>query len=137
MADEKSGLSFITRDQKRAKSAYEFVAKHGGKDIRIAVNALGPNIIQLGMAAAIADLQRRGGKAKPILDFLAKSELPLGGSTSDAEALPSRIRALPVGTYMLVTRETLQLVRWLKRALQSLPEKDGQDSQQQAGGKDA
>jgi CRISPR-associated protein Cmr5 len=119
----------LTRDQQRARYAYQQVdalrnsraandenAQKKCDDYKIAVKALGANILRSGLSAALADLMRRN--ASDVLDDLAKADIP--GLGVDAGALFKTVNNLSVGEYMLATRETLQVVMWLKRACDAL-----------------
>jgi CRISPR-associated protein Cmr5 len=120
----------LTRDQQRAGRAYQQVGElwkasstekawKGCEDYQIAVKALGANILKSGLSAALADLMRRKDAAKKLREHLAASQIP-GLANVDERDLFSRINALDVGGYMLATRETLQVVMWLKRACDAL-----------------
>lgn len=116
----------LTRDQQRASHAYERVARLGNpdehvfKDYKVLVNSLGPNIIRGGLMSAVAFLQRdkssdtRDRFARDLAEGLAGFQLP-----TDLNGLADRIRRMELDDYMLVTRETLKLAQWFKRALQA------------------
>ena len=74
-----------------------------------------------GLAAAISGLERRNKKSKDgastLLDHLAKASIPGLEGASDT-TIGETVRRLPVADYMLATRETLQVVLWLTRAVQ-------------------
>jgi len=126
----------LTKDQERARRAYGQVsrvwedykrlpqgdakrkAKKDCDDYEIAVKALGANILRSGLAAALAELMRR--KAIKVLEHLADSAIPGLGAETEGRNLLMKANNLPVGTYMLATRETLQVVMWLKRAAEAL-----------------
>jgi len=112
----------LTRDQERASHAYKSVANVTGqvKEYKVLVNALGPNVVRSGFAAAIAFLQRTNNVAR---DQFARDlasgfprELQMG---SDLTTLSQRVRTMPIEDYMLATREALKLAQWFKRALQA------------------
>lgn len=126
----------LTRDQSRAFKAYEAVSsvqENDRKDYKIAVHALGAEILQDGLAAAMAGLERREGRANLLRTHLAeaaKAGLIPGlqkANSSDEDLrspvtkdnLPGKVRALDLDGYILATRETLQYVLWLKRAVQA------------------
>jgi len=131
----------LTRDQQRALRAYEAVAnvpEKDRKDYKIAVQALGAEILRSGLAAAMAGLERRKGKADrlredlanagiPRLVQLGREDIPILRGALTRDNLPAKVRALPLDDYILVTRETLQVVLWLKRAVQATF-KDGEAS---------
>ncbi len=109
------------RDQQRALHAYDAVAQvQAGqqKDYQIAVNDLGASILRSGLCAAIASVQRLGNRGEVLLDHLASAGVPgLEGAT--AQNLAQRVRGLDAESYMLATRELLQVATWLKRAVQA------------------
>jgi len=109
------------RDQQRALHAYDVVAQVNvgqQKDYQIAVNDLGANILRSGLCAAIASVQRLGNRGNVLLDHLASANVPgLEGAT--AQNLAQRVRVLDADSYMLATRELLQVATWLKRAVQA------------------
>lgn len=122
----------LSRDQRFAVHAYhcvEHVPKGLHGQYRIAVNDLGANILRGGLCAAIAAIQRLPGKGALLLDDLAAARVSgLEGATGND--LGRRIRDLDVDTYMMVTREMLQIAVWLKRAVQaSFPEDTGEDTE--------
>lgn len=117
-----------TKDQQRASYAYKQVGelrkgtKKDRDDYKIAVKALGANILRSGLSAALADLMRR--KASTVLNDLAGAKIPglvaPPGSDAGSTALFQQVNKLSAGEYMLATRETLQVVMWLKRACDAL-----------------
>ncbi len=115
----------ITRDQKRARHAYDRVrAVDAGlrDEYKTLLFALGPNVMRSGLAAALAFVERettRTHAAEVFLRDVATFGLPgLAGAGAD---LPARVRALDnVETYMLATREVLALTVWFRRAAQAL-----------------
>lgn len=117
------GLKSVLRDQQRALHAYESVGNmlqaQGNDDYRIAVNDLGANILRSGLCAALASVQRvrdRGGEV--LLGHLASAGVP-GLESATAGDLAKRVRELNADGYMIATREILQVVTWLKRAVQA------------------
>lgn len=123
------GQARLSRDQRRALDAYKAVAEVQKKDKKdqeeyeIAVHALGADILRSGLAAAMAGLERREAKGLLLLSHLAKAKIPGLGNDAEPKDIPAKIRDLPLDDYILATRETLQVVLWLKRAVQA---KDGQ-----------
>lgn len=109
------------RDQQRALHAYDAVdsvQRAQQTDYQIAVNDLGTNILRSGLCAAIAAVQRLGGRGRLLLGHLATAGVPgLEGAT--AENLAQKVRSLDADSYMIATRELLQVARWLKRAVQA------------------
>jgi hypothetical protein len=84
------------RDQYRAKMAYEAVRKitEKRKEYKIAVHAFGAEILQSGLAAAMAGLERRGADGDPLRDYLAGSGIP--GLVNAAASDPYSARNRPV-----------------------------------------
>lgn len=128
----------LTRDQQRARYAYQQVdalrasraangenARKACDDYKIAVKTLGANILRSGLSAALADLMRRN--ASKVLDDLAKADIPGLGVDTKGDQLFKKVNDLCVGEYMLATRETLQVVTWLKRACDALLNFDAAD----------
>lgn len=134
-------MNGLRRDQRRAMHAYARVrdARDKLKDdwthYKVAVDMLGPAVLQNGLVAAFAFLERELGKAankradedpsrgragarKRLLDDLAKAGIP-GLDVSGAE-LPARVRDMNADEYMLATREVLLVAHWFKRAAQAL-----------------
>lgn len=112
----------LTRAQRRARHAYACasqVPEGEQKEYKIAVNDLGANILRSGLAAAMAALERRRDRAavKRLLNDLAAAGIP--GLEGTGDALPGMVRGLPLEGYMLATKEMLQVVTWLKRAVQA------------------
>lgn len=109
------------RDQQRALHAYNAVAavqRGQQKDYQIAVNDLGANILRSGLCAAVASVQRLGNRGDILLGHLASAGVPgLEGAT--AQNLAQRVRDLDADSYMIATRELLQVATWLKRAVQA------------------
>lgn len=111
----------ILRDQQRALHAYESVdgvpiAQRN--DYKIAVNDLGANILRSGLCAAIASVQRLGNRGDILLNHLASASVP-GLESVTAKKLAQRVRGLDADSYMIATRELLQVATWLKRAVQA------------------
>ncbi len=109
------------RDQQRARHAYDAVAQvepGQRKNYQIAVNDLGANILRGGLCAAIAAVQRLGDRGNVLLEHLASAGVP-GLEDATAKNLAQRIRELDADSYMLATRELLQVAAWLKRAAQA------------------
>lgn len=108
------------RDQQRALHAYDAVAAvqpGQQKDYQIAVNDLGTNILRSGLCAAIASVQRLGNRGDVLLGHLASASVPgLEGAT--AQNFAQVVRGLDADSYMIATRELLQVATWLKRAVQ-------------------
>ena len=120
----------VLRDQERARFAYERVAKVRDlgekvfRDYENAVLDLGADILRVGLLAALAAVQRLGDRGKPLLDDLAKANIP-GLEAKDGAQLVERARKLDVDGYMIATRETLAVVSWLRRACQATFEDRG------------
>lgn len=122
----------LTRDQERAELAYAAVGRvpeQDRKDYKIAVHALGAEILQSGLAAAMAGLERRESRGDRLRTDLANARIPrlvqpghrnqILGEPLTKDNLPAKVRALPLDDYILATRETLQIILWLKRAVQA------------------
>ena len=88
------------------------------KNYRIAVNDFGANILRNGLCAAIATVQRLDRRGELLLQHLASANIP-GLEGVDSRSLPGRIRELDADSYMIATRELLQVATWLKRAVQA------------------
>jgi CRISPR-associated protein Cmr5 len=126
-----------TKDQERARLAYERAAAvaHGKRhEYKTAVRALGANVLRSGLSAALADLKRR--KANDVLaDIERFGILGLAADPNNpARSLLVSVYDLPVGQYMLATRETLQVVMWLKRACEALFDEDDAPTTGRSGG---
>ncbi len=109
------------RDQQRALHAYNAVIKvqsQQRKDYEIAVNDLGANILRSGLCAAIASVQRLGNRGDVLLEHLASAGVP-GLESATAQNLAQRVRELDADSYMMATRELLEVATWLKRAVQA------------------
>jgi len=116
----------LTRDQHRACHAYKRVgqlkSENDIKDYKVLVNGLGPNVIRSGLVAAIAFLQRDKSSATKnqfAADLADAYPLEFGIPKTGLDELARHIRHLDPDQYMLVTRETLKLALWFKRALQA------------------
>jgi len=118
----------LLRDQRRALHAYEAVESIPDErrvDYEIAVSDLGASVLRSGLAAALASLERqKGGRGGLVLEHLAAAGIPgLEGATN--ADIAQRVRKLDAGSYMLGTREVLQVATWLKRAVQATFGGDG------------
>ncbi len=121
-------MALIIKDQERARRAYALVERvedNKQKDYRTTLNALGGNIIRLGLSAALAELQRReklGGKE--VLEHLAhvlrQANLPGLGDDLTKDNLVQKVNALNAEDYMLATREVMAHLAWFRRAVQAL-----------------
>lgn len=112
-------------------------AKDACEEYRTAVRSLGTNILRSGLSAAMTDLMRRKEKAQKLRENIAESQIPHlaigGGRQSD---LFQVVNGLDVAQYMLATRETLEVVKWLKRATEALfvfPEGDDKKNKPEDG----
>lgn len=111
----------LLRDQQRALHAYNAVATvqaEQQKDYGIAVKDLGANILRSGLCAAVAAVQRLGSRGDVLLAHLASAGVP-GLESATGENLAQRVRELDADSYMMATRELLQVAKWLKRAVQA------------------
>jgi CRISPR-associated protein Cmr5 len=112
------------RDQERARHAYERIGqvpRNEQDDYKVAVNALGPNVMRSGLAATVAFVERRMAKDmafRTLLEDLAAAGIP-GLENSIPANFGNMIRRLPAREYMLATREFLRVALWFKRAVQA------------------
>lgn len=117
----------ITRDQQRAKWAYGKVtplvseSKATRDHYEHAVKNLGSHILQSGLCAALAELERikdRGGQ--DVLKHLADADISHlnNPSVDNLHQLVQQLKS--VDQYIQVTREVLHCAGWLKRAVQAL-----------------
>jgi CRISPR-associated protein Cmr5 len=116
----------LLRDQHRAATAYQCVAEVlkpvkdaiDAKAYRNRVLAVGVDIRRMGLSGALAAVEREKAVGKLLLSHLQRA--PMQARPSEVQDLPTWIRGLDLTAYMLVTRELLQFVVWLRRAVQSL-----------------
>lgn len=111
----------VLRDQRRAFHAYEAVAnvpQAQQKDYKVAVKDLGANILQSGLCAALASVQRLGQRGELLLEHLASASVS-GLEGASAQDIAKRVCELDTDTYMIATREMLEVAKWLKRAVQA------------------
>jgi CRISPR-associated protein Cmr5 len=123
MAKTRAQHKPMLRDQQRALHAYDAVSgvpsdKQSRDNYKIAVNDLGANILRSGLCAAIASVQRLGNRGDVLLGHLASAGVP-GLEDATARNLAQRVRGLDADSYMIATRELLQVATWLKRAVQA------------------
>lgn len=111
----------MTREQKRAKSAFERVSKHKERpqDWRDQYGGMAhklPVLVrQAGLAQALAFVESRGKDAhRALLEDLAQS---LELSKAD---LLRQSREAKLGEYLRLTREALAVAQWYKRFAQSV-----------------
>lgn len=124
----------ITRDQQRAKWAYGKVttliseSKTTRDHYEHAVKNLGSHILQSGLCAALAELERIGNPDKKkdkggwkVLEHLTDEEAKLSHlDDCTPKNLHQSVQKLNVDQYIQVTREVLHCAGWLKRAVQAL-----------------
>lgn len=116
-AEQQAAAAQLRKDQQRAIWAYE-KAQEAAKarvlrEYQIAVQTFAATTLRNGLAVAISVLQRDAQRAAPalLLAHLAQRN----GST--AATWPSQVRGITVlSDYMLVTRESIALATWLRRA---------------------
>lgn len=116
----------LLRDQQRAAIAYQCVAevlKPAGvgieaKAYKNIVLAVGVDIRRMGLSGALAAVERKDAVGERLLAHLRRA--PMHARPSEDQDLPTWARSLDLTTYMLATRELLQFVVWLRRAVQSL-----------------
>lgn len=118
-----------TRDQQRAKWAYEAVRRvHDGGEgdgagewakYEGVVMGLPVVILRCGLVGAVAWLRRQKDPGLEVCRDLTRAGVPgLGG---EPEQLLARVSGLPLSQYMVATREALKLAGWLKQAAQGMP----------------
>jgi hypothetical protein len=108
------------RDQQRAAIAYQCVAEVlrpakvaiDAKAYKNLVLAIGVDIRRIGLSGALAAV------GELLLVHLRRA--PMHAGPSEDQDLSAWVRGLDLTAYMLVTRELLQFVVWLRRAVQSL-----------------
>jgi CRISPR-associated protein Cmr5 len=120
----------LLRDQRRALQAYRLVRDVPGdqatrRDYKTAVDDLVATILRHGLSAGLAGLERKSSRSGGlVLGHLAACDVPgLAGATEGD--LPAQIRTLDVDSYMIATREILQLAAWFRRAVQATFEDEG------------
>lgn len=123
MAKAEAPKKPLLRDQQRALHAYGAIDsvpsdKQSRENYKIAVNDLGANILRSGLCAAIASVQRLGNRGDVLLGHLASAGVP-GLEDATAQNLAQCVRELDADSYMMATRELLQVATWLKRAVQA------------------
>ena len=113
----------LLREQQRTTIAYQCVAEvlKSPKDAAPAykglVLAVGVDIRRLGLSGALAVLER-DKDGKQLLAHLARA--PMRTRPPRHEEIAAWVRDLDLASYMVVTRELLQFVVWLRRAVQAL-----------------
>lgn len=117
--------STLFRDQLRALHAYDaisMVPKAQQNDYKIVINDFGVSVLRNGLCAAIAAVQRlnreNDRRGDVLLGHLAAANVP-GLEGVPAQKLAEKIRKLDAVSYMIATREVLQVATWLKRAAQA------------------
>ena len=113
----------LLRDQRRASIAYQCVAEAvkpaiDAKAYKNLVLAIGVDIRRMGLSGALAAIEREKSVGELVLDHLQRA--PMHAGPSEDQNLSAWVRDLDLTAYMLVTRELLQFVVWLRRAVQSL-----------------
>ena len=113
----------ITRDQRRAQTAYNAVTGFSGelKEYKIQVHSLGANILRSGLAGALAFMQRSKSAAAEALarDLATAAVLKDFDLGADLSSMAKKVREMPLADYMLLTRELVVLVQWFRRAVQA------------------
>jgi CRISPR/Cas system CMR-associated protein Cmr5 small subunit len=104
----------LLRDQQRAAIAYQCVAEV----LEPAKAAIDAKAYKNLILAVGVDIRRMGLSGALLLSHLRRA--PMHTRPSEAQDLPTWARSLDLTAYMLVTRELLQFVAWLRRAVQSL-----------------
>lgn len=113
------------REQGRAAWAYEAVSgAHADRATwsryQGVVMGLPVVILRCGLVGALAWLHRQNDAGKEVRRQLGTAKVP--GLVGGPEELLPRACALPLGPYMVATREVLKLAGWLKRAAQGMGE---------------
>lgn len=116
----------VLRDQRRAAIAYQCAAEIlepgevaiDTKAYKNLVLAVGVDIRRMGLSGALAAVQRQKAVGELLLTHLQRA--PMHAHPSKDQDLPTWTRSLDLTAYMLATRELLQFVVWLRRAVQSL-----------------
>lgn len=110
------------RDQRWALHAYSVVGpldKAVRDDYEIVVNDLCTDILRNGLSVAIVGLKRQPRERGEImLQHLASAGIT-GLQKITTREFPAKVCQLDLDTYMIATREILQLAAWLKRACQA------------------
>lgn len=114
----------LLRDQRRAEIAYQCVAETlqpavDAKAYRNLVLAIGVDIRRMGLSGALAAIERDKAGAL-LLGHLRRA--PMHARLLEDQKLPSWARSLDLTAYILATREMLQFVVWLRRAVQAMIE---------------
>lgn len=112
----------MTREQQRAKSAFEQVSRHQSqpKEWRDQYGGMAhklPVLVrQAGLAQALAFVDSRGKEAhRALLEDLAQTV-----GLSKAKLLEQSRQAEQLGEYLRLTREVLAAAQWYKRFAQSV-----------------
>lgn len=113
----------LLRDQRRAAFAYQCVADilksaNDAKAYKNLVLAVGVDIRRMGLSGALASVERDKAVGRLLLNHL--KDAPMYARPPQDQDLPTWARGLDLTAYMLLTRELLQFVVWLRRAVQSL-----------------
>lgn len=124
MAEPVQG-SVVLRDQLRAARAYRVVDEVVGGAAQVEprayknlVLAVGVDIRRLGLSGALAALERERAVGETLIRHLQSA--PMQSRPPDGVQLAAWVRSLDLTRYMLVTRELIQYVVWLRRAVQAL-----------------
>ena len=118
----------VLRDQQRAATAYKCVAEilqpagvtAEAKAYKNLVLAVGVDIRRMGLSGALAAVEREKTVVGEILlNHLLRA--PMHAHPPKGQDLSTWVRStdLDLTAYMLVTRELLQFIVWLRRAVQS------------------
>ena len=118
----------MRKDQQRALWAYERArAAHDDNKLdeyEIAAQAFAATLHRSGLAIAVSVLERnksRSGYQSLLTDISARLPLHDGDEPPRGYDWPSAVRALnDVSKYMIMTREVLACVTWLRRACRAL-----------------
>lgn len=111
----------MTREQKRARSAFERVSQHRGKEASWRdqyggmAHKLPVLVRQAGLAQALAFVESRGKEAHRV--FLEDLAQTLGLSKNE---LLKQSREAQLSQYLRFSREVLAVAQWYKRFAQSV-----------------
>jgi CRISPR/Cas system CMR-associated protein Cmr5 small subunit len=116
----------LLRDQRRAAIAYQCVAEVlkpakgviDAKAYKNLVLAIGVDIRRMGLSGALAAVEREKAVGELLLTHLRSA--PMHARLREDQDLSTWVRRLDdLTAYMLATRELLQFIVWLRRAVQS------------------
>jgi hypothetical protein len=113
----------MRKDQRRALDAFEWaqtaVEQRDIEQFEIAVQTFAAVLLRSGLAVAVSVLQRdaRNGGGPARLQAQLATRFPCGGA---GQSWPDAVRALATADYMLLTRELVAFLTWLRRACRAV-----------------